>query len=152
MLTKRVSAPLTPLASPQEMCMTVIRAANIADTPDVMALSALAIEESIGVHVQFHTMIERVRVAEVAGSVVGLVAVMPCAGFTYVLEFYVAKAHRRRGIGRALIERVIEDARIAGQREVRLHVHPDNHAVQALYASCGFVEKPGGYLSRAIGP
>ncbi len=127
-----------------------VRPATVADTAAVMALSALAVEESIGIHVQFHTMIERVRVAEVAGAVVGLVAVMPCTGFTYVLELYVAKPHRRCGIARALIEHVIDDACDAGQREVRLHVHADNHAAQALYAGCGFVARPGGYLVRPL--
>jgi ribosomal protein S18 acetylase RimI-like enzyme len=92
----------------------------------IMALNALGVMESIGINVQFHRMIERVRVAEVAGSVAGLPAVMPCAGFTYLLELYVTKEHRRHGVARALVERVIEDARIAGQ--VRLHVHPDNDA------------------------
>jgi len=123
--------------------MTVIRPATAADTPAIMALNALGVAESTGLCVQFHTMIERVLVAEVAGSVVGLAAVMPCTGFIPTCSSFTSTKEHRPRCRRALVERVIEDARIAGQREVRLHVHPDNDAAQPDK------DRSGGVVARA---
>jgi ribosomal protein S18 acetylase RimI-like enzyme len=52
----------------------------------------------------------------------------------------VLPAWRRRGIGRLLMESVLERAREAGVRQVTLEVIAQNRAAQALYAALGFVE------------
>jgi ribosomal protein S18 acetylase RimI-like enzyme len=52
----------------------------------------------------------------------------------------VAASHRRRGIGRALIERAIAWSAERGKSALRLRVFPDNAPARALYAATGFVE------------
>ena len=50
----------------------------------------------------------------------------------------VAAAHRRRGIGRALLSQAVIWARGAGVRKLELHVFPHNEAAIALYEAFGF--------------
>jgi ribosomal-protein-alanine N-acetyltransferase len=46
--------------------------------------------------------------------------------------------HRRRGVGRALLDQLIEDARALGGRRVLLEVSRDNTAAIGLYERKGF--------------
>jgi ribosomal protein S18 acetylase RimI-like enzyme len=50
----------------------------------------------------------------------------------------VAKSHRRRGIGRALLEQAVEWARVVGVTKLELHVFPHNAAAIELYERFGF--------------
>ncbi|OUE30711.1 tRNA N6-adenosine threonylcarbamoyltransferase [Clavibacter michiganensis] len=50
----------------------------------------------------------------------------------------VAEGSRGRGIGRALLTRLVAEAHARGAREVLLEVRADNPVAQALYASLGF--------------
>jgi RimJ/RimL family protein N-acetyltransferase len=50
----------------------------------------------------------------------------------------VSAGHRRRGIGRALLEQAVEWARGAGVTKLELHVFPWNEPALRLYASFGF--------------
>jgi ribosomal protein S18 acetylase RimI-like enzyme len=53
---------------------------------------------------------------------------------------YVQPARRRRGIGRALLQAVVGQARkLPGVRQVHLEVTETNQAACALYESSGFV-------------
>jgi RimJ/RimL family protein N-acetyltransferase len=54
------------------------------------------------------------------------------------LGLMIASSHRRRGIGRALLEQATSWARDAGVRKLELHVFPWNEAAIALYESFGF--------------
>jgi RimJ/RimL family protein N-acetyltransferase len=56
------------------------------------------------------------------------------------LGMIVAPAHRRRGIGRALLERAIAWAETNAKRALTLRVFPDNEPARALYRACGFVD------------
>jgi RimJ/RimL family protein N-acetyltransferase len=62
------------------------------------------------------------------------------------LGLMVAESHRRRGIGRALLQRAVEWARESGVTKLELHVFPDNEPAIALYESFGFVRE--GYRRR----
>jgi RimJ/RimL family protein N-acetyltransferase len=57
------------------------------------------------------------------------------------LGLMVAASHRRRGIGRALLQQAVEWARRAGVRKLELHVFPWNEPGIALYESFGFVRE-----------
>jgi L-phenylalanine/L-methionine N-acetyltransferase len=57
------------------------------------------------------------------------------------LGLMVDSAHRRQGIGRALLGAAVEWARGAGIRKLELHVFPWNEAAIALYEDFGFVRE-----------
>lgn len=65
----------------------------------------------------------------------------------------VSPQARGRGIGRALMERMLTQARDRAVREVFLEVRADNDVAQNLYRSLGFVElgvRPGYYQPEGI--
>ena len=54
------------------------------------------------------------------------------------LGLMVAAAHRRRGMGWALLDAAVEWARETGVRKLELHVFPHNEPAIALYERFGF--------------
>ena len=78
-------------------------------------------------------------VAEVEGRVVGLAHYLFHRSTTaitphcYLQDLFTSEAARGRGVGRALIEAVIERARAAGSSRVYWHTHETNAAAQRLY-------------------
>jgi ribosomal protein S18 acetylase RimI-like enzyme len=50
----------------------------------------------------------------------------------------VSPAHRRRGVGRALLAAAIREATDAGARRLTLRVLGHNADARSLYAACGF--------------
>lgn len=65
------------------------------------------------------------------------------------LGLMVAASHRRRGIGRALLERAVAWARESDVRKLELHVFPWNRPALGLYEAFGFVRegyRKGHYL------
>jgi ribosomal protein S18 acetylase RimI-like enzyme len=80
-----------------------------------------------------------------AGAVVGMLAAKPddvgaidLTPVLHVTHLMVDPEHRRRGIGRALLERTVEWARGTGVTKLELHVFPYNEAAIRLYESFGF--------------
>ena len=57
------------------------------------------------------------------------------------LGLMVAASHRRRGIGRALLEQAVAWARESGVRKLELHVFPWNEPAIRLYEQFGFVRE-----------
>ena len=84
-------------------------------------------------------------VAELDGEVVGWAAVVPYsrrAVYRGVGEesVYVAERARGRGVGRALLEAVIESARDGGLWTLQAGIFPDNLASLELHRRLGFRE------------
>jgi RimJ/RimL family protein N-acetyltransferase len=83
-----------------------------------------------------------VYLAEDADAVVGRLSlardVHPASAHVADLGLMVAATHRRRGVGRALLEQAVEWAESAGVRKLELHVFPWNEPAIALYRSFGF--------------
>jgi len=59
-----------------------------------------------------------------------------------IKRMYVDPDQRGRGIGRALLERVIDDARAAGYRTLQLETAIWMSEAHTLYGRCGFVDAP----------
>jgi putative acetyltransferase len=57
-----------------------------------------------------------------------------------IKRMYVEPAHRGQGVARALLERVIEEARRRNYDTLRLGTLASMHAAQTLYTSAGFRE------------
>ncbi len=73
------------------------------------------------------------------GRVVGSVAARPLGGGLGELKrLYVLPEVRRRGIGRALVERALRAGQEAGWRAVRLDTLGGMEGAQALYRALGF--------------
>jgi ribosomal protein S18 acetylase RimI-like enzyme len=62
----------------------------------------------------------------------------------YLEELYVAPDRRGEGIGRALLETVLETARVAGAARIELGTSDDDEAAIALYERFGFTNREGG--------
>jgi len=86
-----------------------------------------------------------VFVAEDDGVIVGRLSLArdqhPASRHVADLGLMVAAAHRRRGIGTALLDEAVHWAREGGVRKLELHVFPWNTAAIALYEKFGFVRE-----------
>jgi GNAT superfamily N-acetyltransferase len=78
-------------------------------------------------------------VAEDQGALVGLVhylfhrSTISIAPTCYLRDLFTVEAARGRGIGRALIEAVYAQARLAGLNRVYWHTQASNHTARKLY-------------------
>ena len=83
-----------------------------------------------------------VFVAEDGDRIVGRLSLSrdnhPASSHVADLGLMVAATHRRRGIGRALLDQAVAWAREAGIRKLELHVFPWNEAAIRLYETYGF--------------
>ena len=82
-------------------------------------------------------------VAEEDGDVVGWAAITPysereCYRGVAESSVYVAARARGRGIGRALMERLVRDSEEAGFWTLQAGVFPENSESLALHVQCGF--------------
>ena len=84
-------------------------------------------------------LVDRVLVATLDGTVVGYALVEVLADTGYVRNVVTDPAHRRRGIGRALMEAMRARFVAAGATTWCLNVKPDNTAAIALYRDCGLL-------------
>ena len=84
------------------------------------------------------------------GEIVGRLSVArdphPASAHVADLGLMVAAAHRRRGIGQALLRQAVDWARAHGVEKLELHVFPHNQPAIALYESFGFERE--GYRTR----
>jgi GNAT superfamily N-acetyltransferase len=125
------------------------RVATIADAAELARLNALFNEsedtpEQLAARLADPRRVETPIVAELDGRVVGFAALrlVPCvfydAPHAEVTELFVEAAHRRRGVGRALLAHAERLAHAGGAHELLILTSFDNHAAQALYHARGY--------------
>jgi [ribosomal protein S18]-alanine N-acetyltransferase len=93
------------------------------------------------------------RTVVLEGEVIGYGIMSVGAGETHILNLCVHDAHRCRGVGRVLLEYLLDRGAMAGMSEAYLEVRPSNTAAIRLYQALGF-EQVGmrrGYYQAAIG-
>lgn len=88
----------------------------------------------------------RLLLATVANAAVGCVALRPIdAAVCELKRLYVRPAYQGRGLGRALLKRVISDARSIGYTSIRLDTLPPMQRAIQLYESLGFARRSAYY-------
>jgi ribosomal-protein-alanine N-acetyltransferase len=78
------------------------------------------------------------RVACLGDEVIGYGVMSVGAGEAHILNLCVNAHFRCRGVGRRMLEYLVERARTAGMAEAFLEVRPSNTAAIRLYQSMGF--------------
>jgi ribosomal-protein-alanine N-acetyltransferase len=111
------------------------------DIPDVMRIE----RQSFGMPWQestFRALMRRpsasLLTAESNRTVVGFSVLWFAADEGELGDLAVDPEHRGRGIGRTLLNRSIEEARLRGARSLYLEVRESNEAARALYQTAGF--------------
>ena len=91
----------------------------------------------------------RLLLARVGAEAAGAVGLRPLEpGICEMKRLWVEPGFGGRGLGRALTERIIDDARALGYARMRLDTFPARMAAaQHLYCSLGFREIPPYYLN-----
>jgi GNAT superfamily N-acetyltransferase len=82
----------------------------------------------------------KATVAELDGEVVGVAVVGPLKGDLVLFRLYVVPEHQGRGIGRMLLEDVLQVARERGHRIIRLSYLDGNVNAERFYRAFGFTE------------
>jgi GNAT superfamily N-acetyltransferase len=94
----------------------------------------------------------RLLVARLGDDPVGVGTLKPVDGTTAEIKrMYVRPAAQGRGVGGALIARLLQDARAEGYTTVRLETLRFMTTAQALYRALGFVDVPPFDGSEAAG-
>jgi len=73
-----------------------------------------------------------------SGPIAGYIVARETGGELHINNVAVRSEYRRRGIGAAMLERVIHEARLRKANTAFLEVRSANLAAQALYEKCGF--------------
>lgn len=116
-----------------------IRPAVPADIPAVADIEREAFTDAWSARSLAAYLDDLFLVAETDG-VQGYAIVLHAGSEAELLNIAVARAARRRGIGRALLDAAVREAGRCGAETVFLEVRAANAEAQSLYAACRFVE------------
>ena len=133
----------------------VIRAMRGSDVPDVVAIErgSYQFPWSEGIFRDCLRVGYVCRVVTVSRQVMAYGVMSFGAGEAHILNLCVGEAYRCRGIGRQLLNSLVERAGAAGMADAYLEVRPSNTTAIRLYLSLGF-EQVGmrrGYYQAASG-
>jgi len=118
-----------------------IRAGRVADAPAMARLERASFTDpwsESGLRELLEGERAVVAIAERDGVLAGYVFARWVADTGEILNLAVGAAHRRRGIGQALLEEALGGLASHGVAEVFLEVRESNRAAQALYTARGF--------------
>lgn len=82
--------------------------------------------------------ISRYFVALEGETLLGYAGIWKIVDEAEVISIAVSPAHRRQGVGRALMQALAEDCIRSGMKAIRLEVRQGNLPAQTLYTSMGF--------------
>ncbi|MDZ4257829.1 MAG: ribosomal protein S18-alanine N-acetyltransferase [Gemmatimonadales bacterium] len=120
-----------------------LRPTDLADLPALVALERAAFSDPWTASQLAQALDDESAVALVLedgpGEVVGSVLARVVADEAEVLTIAVAPSHRRRGLGRRLLDAAIAAAADRGAATVWLEVRASNRAARGMYESAGFV-------------
>src|SRR5215472_1892104 len=133
----------------------VNRPMRVADVADVVAIerSAYQFPWSEGIFRDCLRVGYVCRVMTVSRQVAAYGVMSLGAGEAHILNLCVAEVHRCHGMGRRMLESLIERAAAAGMGDAYLEVRPSNTTAIRLYLALGF-EQVGvrrGYYQAASG-
>ncbi|MDZ3822670.1 MAG: ribosomal protein S18-alanine N-acetyltransferase [Pseudoxanthomonas sp.] len=135
--------------------LPVLRAMTSDDLEAVMAieLAAYAFPWTAGIFADCLRAGYRAWVVDRDGMVCGYGLLSAAAGEAHVLNVCVDPGQRRAGLARALMARLLDDARGLGAQRVFLEVRPSNTGAVALYEALGFhlVSRRPNYYPAAHG-
>ena len=120
-----------------------LRSASLADVAELAALEAASFPDpwtpaQLATALGDETVSATVAVSP-NGEIIGYIIARTIADEGEVLSVTSAPGHRRRGIGRRLLDDALATMRRLGARTAWLEVRRSNEAAQAMYASAGFV-------------
>ncbi|HEX9580564.1 MAG TPA: ribosomal protein S18-alanine N-acetyltransferase [Gemmatimonadales bacterium] len=127
-----------------------IRAAAEADLEQVAAIERDVFSDPWSARSFLPLLKPDALVAEAGGRIVGYLFSRSAADEAEVLNLAVAPEYRRAGLGRRLLETVIDRWKTRGLKRVYLEVRASNEPAQAFYQALGFGPSGvrRGYYSR----
>ena len=132
--------------------------ASVTDAPAIAMLSRDLIEAGLGWEYRAQRIAELIRDPEASTLIAR--ARHRALGFgimrfgderAHLILLAVAGAHQRRGVGRRMVEWLVESARVAGTASIHVELRAGNTAAFAFYRRMGFAETfrvPGYYRGR----
>lgn len=80
----------------------------------------------------------RILVATVGGEKIGKINLLTTQAETYIAAFCVLPAHRKKGYGKTILSRTVEELVSQNYQNISLEVATDNEHALVLYQRCGF--------------
>ncbi len=123
-----------------QMPPAAIRPMCTGDVAEVFAIerSAYAFPWSAGIFRDCLRVGYVCRVLTVGARIAGYGVMSMGAGEMHVLNLCIAETERGRGLGRQMLEHLLEQGAAAGMLDAFLEVRPSNAAALALYRTLGF--------------
>lgn len=128
-----------------------IRPATAAEIPEIVALEAEGFARPWKAAMYAEEIAREAAWVDLAvadGEIVGFVCAWLIAGSCHLLRIATRGDRRGAGIGRALVESLVERARAAGCDQIELEVASQNQPALRLYERSGFAlvgRRPGYY-------
>ena len=118
------------------------RPATEDDLPAIVAIDAVCFGNPWSADIyrqELERPFARLRLVEHAGEVVGFSCAWTIADEAHLLRIATLARVRGRGLGRALLQMVLDEATLAGCAQVLLEVAAGNAPAVGLYRAFGFV-------------
>jgi ribosomal-protein-alanine N-acetyltransferase len=134
-----------------------IRSGALEDQPAIARLHSECFASAWDVAFLGHLLAQPGAFSAIAleqGLPAGFLLARVISGEAEILSLGVRLSSRRRALGTALVQKALEQASLAGAREVFLEVGVENAAARSLYGRLGFQEvgRRPSYYGQGAGP